>query len=179
MKSLAFPICLAAWVGLAATTAYGSGQKMIEIDKAGNVRTSTGRDIGRAKDAPRKGEAAETKSAPSSPVDICAPGYTWSPEGVSPQSADRAQAFYRDVTQPYEREAMKAREAGAALSRAREAEYWNALGEFMKAVPEGERKAVQLGVSPRLSWYCNAPPVVPNAPQAPPAPQPPPPPRRY
>ena len=89
MKSLAFPICLAAWLGLAATTAYGSGQKMIEIDKAGNVRTSTGRDIGRSKEASKKSEAAETKSAPSSPVDICAPGYTWSPEGVSPQSADR------------------------------------------------------------------------------------------
>lgn len=182
MKSLAFPICVAVLVGLAAAPSYGSGQKMIEIDKAGNVRTSTGRDIGKVKEALKKPEVEEAKAAPSKPVDICASGYTWSSEGVSSETADRARAFYRDITQPYEREATKAREGGATLSRAREVEYWEAYGDFMRAVPEGERRVVELGVSPRLPSYCNAPPVIPEGtqlPSAPPTPQPPPPPRRY
>ena len=182
MRNPDFLICLAVSVGLAATPAYGGGQKMIEIDKAGKVRTSTGRDIGRVKEATKKPDPAEAKAAPSKPVDICAAGYTWSSEGISPETADRARAFYRDMTQPYEREATKAREAGATLNRAREVEYWDAYGDFMKAVPEGERKIVELGVSPRLSWYCNAPPGIRNGtqpPAAPPEQQPPVPPRPY
>ena len=182
MKTLALAICAAGLAALAATAAYGGGQKMIEIDKAGKVRTSTGRDIGRVKEATKKADPAEAKAAPSKPVDICAAGYTWSSEGISPETADRARAFYRDMTQPYEREATKAREGGATLNRAREVEYWDAYGDFMRAVPEGERKVVQLGVSPRLSWYCNAPPVIPDGtqpPAAPPEQQPPAPPRPY
>ena len=118
MKNLALVTIAAISIGFAPAAASGSGQKMIEIDKAGNVRTSTGRDIGKVKQPLSKPEAA--KASPSKPVDICAPGYTWSSEGVSPETADRAQAFYRDVTQPYEREAMKALEGGAALIRERE-----------------------------------------------------------
>ena len=179
MRSLAFNFLAVGSLGLAATAAYGGGQKMIEIDKAGKVRTSTGRDIGRVKGATKEAESAEAKAAPSKPVDICASGYSWSSEGVSPETAERVRTFYRDMTQPYEREATKARDGGASLSREREREYWNAYGDFMRAIPEGEREVVALGVSPRLSWYCNAPPVIPEdsqPPSASPAAQPP---RRY
>jgi hypothetical protein len=178
MQGLAMAICAAASVGLVATAANAAGQKMVEIDKAGNVRTSTGRDIGKVKQPLAKPQDKQPPAEPSTSVDICAPGYTWSAEGVAPEMATRARDFYRDVTQPYEREATKAREGGASLSRAREAEYWKAYGEFMKAVPQSERKIVELGVSPRLPRYCNALPAVPNAapPSAPASPQAPPPP---
>jgi hypothetical protein len=182
MRSLALLFFVAGSIGLVATAAHGSGQKMVEIDKAGNVRTSTGRDIGRIRDGTEKPEAAEAKASSAKSVDICAPGYTWSSDGVSAETADRARAFYRDMTQPYELEATKAHEGGAALSRAREAEYWNAYDDFMRRVPETERKIVTLGVSPRLAWSCTAPPVIHNEAKpvsASTASQPPPAPPRY
>ena len=165
MNSFALGILLA---GLAAGAASGSGQKMIEIDKAGNVKTSVGREIGQKHAA--KPPPQPAKEASSKPVDICAPDYTWSPEGLSPETTDKARAFYKDMTQPYERDSKAAEQAGQRLSRDREAQYWNAYAAFMKAVPKENFKVVQQGVSPRLQSYCHAPPLIQQAGSPPPPP---------
>jgi hypothetical protein len=167
MKSFALGILVA---GLTAGAAIGSGQKMIEIDKAGNVKTSVGHEIGQ-KQAP-KPPPEPANEAPSKAVDICAPDYTWSPDGLSADTMVRARAFYKDVTQPYERESKAAEQAGQRLSREREAQYWNAYAAFLKAVPKEDLKIVQQGVSPRLESYCHAPPVIQEAGSPPPAPMP-------
>ena len=167
MKSFALGILVA---GLSAGAAIGSGQKMIEIDKAGNVKTSVGREIGQ-KHAP-KPPPEPAKEASSKSVDICAPDYTWSPDNLPPDTATKARAFYKVVTQPYERESKAAEQAGQRLSREREAQYWGAYAAFLKAVPKEDLKVVQQGVSPRLESYCHAPPVIQQAGSPPPAPIP-------
>ena len=103
---------------------------------------------------------AQASGSNNSPVSICAPNYAWSSSGVSPDTAARARGFYRDVTRQYEREQKRARQLGVPLSSEREAQYWNGYLRFMKSIPKHERGIVERGVLPRLSWWCDARPVV-------------------
>lgn len=103
-------------------------------------------------------------------MSICDPRYRWQPTGVTADTVLRARAFYRDVTAKYERAQVVARNQGASLSRAREIEYWDSHRRFMDSVPGSERNVVNRGISPRLSWWCTAPPVIQKAPPRPPVP---------
>ena len=157
---------------LAAMMAAGAtaqGPKMVEIDEHGNVDNSSplARTITKEKSAKAPKPRQHRKYS-----SVCAPGYTWSWEGVSPDVAARTRAFYRDVTKPYEREQTRARETGTKVSRARDLAFLEAQKKFKNSVPEDEREAVNWGIEPRLSWWCDAPPVIRTRP-APQAPKPP------
>lgn len=165
---------------VAASASPAQGPKIIEIDEAGNVTTSSGADMGRAVE-----NAGPTPAAPPSARDrnaamsVCDPRYRWLPSGVSADTIVRARAFYRDVTRKYERDGQNARDRGGYPSRERELDYWNRTQRFLDSVPRNERRVVERGISPRLSWWCNAPPVIQKAQRAPSAPvmrNPPPPP---
>ena len=140
-----------------AAGAAAQGPKMVEIDEHGNVVNSTplARPITEEKSttAPKPGQQRKYSS-------VCEPGYTWSSEGVSPDVAADTRAFYRDVTQPYEQEQIRARELGTKVSRERDLEFFNALKKFKESVPEDQRETVDWGIEPRLSWWCDAPPVI-------------------
>jgi hypothetical protein len=155
----------------AAFASPGKGPKIIEIDEAGNVKTSSGPDIGRTTSQSAKPDSARSPVARDSnaAMSICDPRYRWAPTGVSADTVVRARAFYRDVTLEYERAQVIARKQGGSLSRSREIEYWDAYNRFLDSAPRNERKVVERGISPRLSWWCTAPPVVQKAP-LPPAP---------
>ena len=156
----------------AASASFGKGPKMVEIDEAGNVRTTSGTDIGRATPQGTKRDQASSSVARdgNAAMRVCDPRYRWLPSGVSADTVARARAFYRDVTQPYERAAVKARKSGTSLSRQREIEYWNAYGRFIEGVPRAEREVVKRGVLPRLSWWCRTYPVIRETKFPPPAP---------
>lgn len=154
------------------TASADKGPKVIEIDEAGNVRTTTGKDIGRTSPktdqrdpdtitVPRDGNAA---------MSICDPRYRWLPSGVSNDTVVRARAFYGDVTRNYERAQRSARARGATADRQTELEYWAAYKKFLDSVLQSERKVVERGISPRLTWWCGAPPVIVKSTRPPPTP---------
>ena len=144
------------------STSAGKGPKVIEIDEAGHVKTTTGTDSGRiSTQADQRGTGgAIVPRDGNAGISICDPRYRWLPSGVSKDTVVRARAFYRDVTGNYEREQREARSRGASVGRQREIEYWNMYKKFMDSVPQSERKIVERGISPRLTWWCNAPPLI-------------------
>jgi hypothetical protein len=155
-----------------ALASSGKGPKIVEIDEAGNVKTSSGTDVGQTKSQNAKPDSAKSPVPrdSNSAMSICDPRYRWLPSGVSADTVTRARVFYRDVTLKYEQAETVARKQGGSLSRAREIEYWDAYKHFLDSVPRNERKVVERGISPRLSWWCNAPPVIQKGPPLPPAP---------
>ena len=157
---------------LLATPANSQGPKVVEIDEHGNVRQSSS--PVRTIENEKKAKASKTpKTARQRKFgSVCDPGYTWSSEGVSPDLVARTRAFYRDVTRPYERDQIRARQSGKKVSRERDLEFWNAFKRFKDSVPQEQREIVDWGIEPRLSWWCNAPPVIRSGP----APRPPSPP---
>lgn len=183
-QSVAGTVAKAALLGVlacgAASASPGKGPKIIEIDEAGNIKTSSGADIGRTAESAGPNSATSPVARDgNAAMSICDPRYRWLPSGVSADTVVRARAFYRDVTRKYERDGQNARERGGYPSRERELDYWNKTQRFLDSVPRNERRVVERGISPRLSWWCNAPPVIQKAPPAPPAPvtrKPPPPP---
>jgi hypothetical protein len=160
---------------LACGAAYpspGKGPKVIEIDEAGNVKTSRGTDVDRttAQNAGRDTAGAPVARDSNAAMSICDPRYRWLPSGVSADTVVRARAFYREFTVKYVRAQIAARTQGGSLSRDREIEFWDAYKGFLDSVARNERKVVERGISPRLSWWCSAPPVIQKASKAPPAP---------
>jgi hypothetical protein len=171
-QSAAEIVAKAALFGVLACGAASAspGPKIIEIDEAGNVRTSSGADIGRTtQDAKPNSESSPVASDGNAAMSLCDPGYRWLPSGVSADTIVRARAFYSDVTRKYERDGQSARERGVYPSRERELDYWNKTQRFLDSVPRNERKVVERGISPRLSWWCNAPPVIQKPPPPPPS----------
>lgn len=144
------------------TAQSAGGPKMVEIDAAGNVRTTSGRDIGKA--PPRTVSMSQTRPLAArdanASLSICDPRYRWLPTGVSSDTINRTRAFYRNVTRLYENAQNRARARGQRLSRSEELGYWNAHGRFLDTVAPHERAVADRGISPRLSWWCNAPPLV-------------------
>lgn len=161
---------LLAWSSALASP--GKGPKIIEIDEAGRAHTTSGTDTGKATPNVTKSDEARAPVARdmNGAMSICNPRYRWSPAGLSADTIARARVFYRDVTQQYERAQTIARSKGTPLSRERENEYWNAYKRLMDSVRRNERKVVERGISPRLSWWCNAPPVVAKPVSPPPSP---------
>lgn len=155
---------------LLATPATAQGPKMIEIDEHGKVLNSSplAPPITKEKNTKAPKPAGQRKYS-----SVCDPGYTWSSEGVSPDVAARTHAFYRDVTKPYEQEQIRARESGTTVSRERDLAFFNALKKFKDSVPEDQRETVDWGIEPRLSWWCDAPPVIRSPDPAPRPPKPP------
>ena len=154
----------------AAFASPGKGPKIVEIDEAGNVRTTPATDIGAPQGTKRDPGGTPMARDGNAHMSICDPRYRWLPSEVSTDTVARARAFYRDVTRKYEREGQRARERGVHLSRERELEYWNETNRFLDSVPRNERKVVDRGISPRFSWWCNAPPVIVKPTLAPPTP---------
>jgi hypothetical protein len=153
-----------------AVTSDSKGPKVIEIDEAGNVRTTsgTGNESNSVQTTTHQPATAVVPSETHARMSICDPRYSWLPHGLSSDKVARTRAFYRDVTKKYEMAQISARKQGTTLSRDREEQYWGAYKILMDSVAQGERKVVERGISPRLSWWCNAPPVIQKASKPPP-----------